>query len=222
LLVWRYRSLVSARAVRVYSLRRSNTQRTAEMRHRLLEATITCLVELGYARTSGAEVARRAGVSRGAQLYHYPTKQELVIAAVEHLFLRRNEEFLEAFARIPPGADRPAAALDLLWKIVGNDTFYAWLELAVAGRSDEKLGKRLRELGARTAIAVEQTFRDIFPAPPNRNPFYDTVPKFVFAVLQGLAIDRLLVTSPKVQAAEVLNLMKALSGFVFPTGGRKS
>jgi len=206
---------VSAAAARV---RRTQEERSAETRARLLDATIECLVELGYAGTTTTEVAERAGVSRGAQLHHFPTKEELVLAAVEHLFQRRNAEFVAAFARLPAGTDRPAAALDLLWKMIGADTFYAWLELAVAGRTDATLGRRVRELGSRTAQQVELTFRELFPPPATPNPFYGQAPRFVFAVLQGLALDRLLVTPSRVQAAEVLTMMKRLSAFAFPGG----
>src|SRR6059036_3049746 len=108
------------------------------MQHRLLRATTDCLIKYGYHRMTTTMVADRAAVSRGAFLHHFRTKEELVLAAVEHLFELRNAEFLGAFKRLPPDADRPAAALDLLWRILGGDTFYAWLELAVAGRSDEK------------------------------------------------------------------------------------
>jgi len=38
-----------------------------------------------WAGTSTTEIVRRAGVSRGAQVHHYPSKEDLVIAAVEHL-----------------------------------------------------------------------------------------------------------------------------------------
>jgi AcrR family transcriptional regulator len=193
--------------------RRSNVQRSAQMQNRLLNATIEVLLKHGYHRMTTTMVADKAAVSRGAFLHHFRTKEELVLAAVQHLFDRRNAEFLDAFKRLPPDADRPAAALDLLWRILGGDSFYAWLELAVAGRSDEKLGKRVRELGARTALAVEHTFRDLFPPPRTPNPFFDTAPKFVFAVLQGLALDRLLVESSRVDAAEVLTLLKRLTPF---------
>jgi AcrR family transcriptional regulator len=206
---------VSAAAARS---RRTQEERSAETRARLLDATIDCLVELGYSGTTTTEVAERAGVSRGAQLHHFPTKEELVLAAVEHLFQRRNAEFRAAFARLPAGTDRAAAALDLLWRIVGADTFYAWLELAVAGRTDATLGRRVRELGSRTAQEVERTFRELFPPPPSPNPFYEQSPRFVFAVLQGLALDRLLVTASRVQAGEVLALLKRLSTFAFPGG----
>ena len=45
------------------------------MRARLLEATVELLVERGYAGTSTTLVSERAGVSRGAQLHHFPTKK---------------------------------------------------------------------------------------------------------------------------------------------------
>jgi AcrR family transcriptional regulator len=209
---------VARRTGRSGRTRRTQEERSAETRARLLDATIECLVELGYAGTTTTEVARRAGVSRGAQLHHFRTKEELVLAAVEHLFQRRNAEFIAAFARLPAGTDRPAAALDLLWKIIGANTFYAWLELAVAGRTDARLGRRVRELGSRTSVEVERTFRELFPPPAVPNPFFEQTPRFVFAVLQGLALDRLLVTAPRVQAAEVLSMMKRLSSFAFPGG----
>jgi AcrR family transcriptional regulator len=66
------------------------------MRARLLEATVECLVERGFAGTSTTLVSERAGVSRGAQLHHFPTKNALVVAAVEHLTDKRGEELAAA------------------------------------------------------------------------------------------------------------------------------
>ena len=119
--------------------RRTQAARSAATRAHLLNATIECLSELGYAGTTTTEIADRAGVSRGAQLHHFPTKAELVITAVDHLFTRRHEEFVAAIAALPAGADRAEAAIDLLWKMVSGPTFFAWLELAVAARTDPDL-----------------------------------------------------------------------------------
>ena len=58
-------------------------ERTRAMRTRLLDATIDCLVERGWSGTTTTLVSQRAGVSRGAQLHHFPTKRDLVVAAVE-------------------------------------------------------------------------------------------------------------------------------------------
>ncbi len=49
-------------------------ERSAETRRRLLDATVACLFERGYAGTTTTELARRAGVSRGAQMHHFPKK----------------------------------------------------------------------------------------------------------------------------------------------------
>ena len=76
------------------------------MRQRLLEATVECLVEHGWSGTSTTLVSQRAGVSRGAQLHHFPTKNDLVLAAVEHLSELRGEELREAARR---AAQRQAA-----------------------------------------------------------------------------------------------------------------
>ena len=52
--------------------RRTQAQRVAETRGRLLDATVECLAEIGYARMTTGDVAERAGMSRGAQLYKHP------------------------------------------------------------------------------------------------------------------------------------------------------
>src|SRR5262252_1706823 len=92
--------------------RRTQAERSASTRGRLLDATISCLHDLGYAGTSTPEIARRARLSRGAQLHHFPTKAELVTNAVEYLFERRREEFLRAFRERPPGQPPAEAAID--------------------------------------------------------------------------------------------------------------
>ncbi len=129
--------------------RRTQAERRASTRTKLLDATIECLIELGYARTTTTEIAERAGLSRGAQLHHFPTKAELVTTAVEHLFERRHREFVQAFARRPAGADAAAAAIDILWSMVSGPTFHAWLELAVAARTDPELRARRGSVGRR-------------------------------------------------------------------------
>ena len=76
-------------------------ERTRAMRARLLEATVELLVEKGYAGTSTTLVSERAGVSRGAQLHHFPTKQDLVVAAVRHVTEVRGAELAAAAENLP-------------------------------------------------------------------------------------------------------------------------
>jgi AcrR family transcriptional regulator len=188
--------------------RRTQEERSATTRARLLDATIECLSDLGYARTTTTEIAERAGVSRGAQLHHFPTKAELVTTAVEHLFERRTEEFRKAFATIPAGVDRTAAAVDLLWAMVSGPTFYAWLELVVAARTDPELRPTVSAIGRRFSEAIDRTHRELFPAVSN--PFFDLAPMFTIGLLQGLAVDRIAGTD-EAKIVMVLNLLKGIA-----------
>jgi AcrR family transcriptional regulator len=195
--------------------RRTQAERSAATRARLLDATIECLHDLGYARTTTPEIARRARLSRGAQLHHFPTKAELVTSAIERLFERRHAEFLAAFAARPPESDPVAAAIDILWSMVSGPTFYVWLELAVAARTDPELKAPVTVLTARLTAMVERTFRQIFPAPTAPNPFYDTAPRFAFALLDGLALERIHASDPRAHEP-VLRALKALARLVMP------
>jgi AcrR family transcriptional regulator len=114
-------------------------ERTRLMRARLLEATVDCLVERGFAGTSTTLVSERAGVSRGAQLHHFPTKNDLVVAAVEHLTERRGAELAAAATTLPEGPRRTRAVVQMLGDHFASDVFNAALELWVAARTDETL-----------------------------------------------------------------------------------
>jgi AcrR family transcriptional regulator len=109
------------------------------MRRRLLEACVECLVEHGWSGTSTTMVSQRAGVSRGAQLHHFPTKNDLVVAAVEHLSERRGDELRAASAALPTGTRRSRAVLEMFADHFTGAVFTAALELWVAARTDPQL-----------------------------------------------------------------------------------
>ncbi|MFL6156490.1 MAG: TetR/AcrR family transcriptional regulator [Marmoricola sp.] len=121
------------------TIRVPQEERTRAMRQRLLEATVQCLAEHGWSGTSTTLVSQRAGVSRGAQLHHFPTKNDLVVAAVEHLATVRRDELAQAAADLPDGPGRTRAVLQMLGEHFTSDVFAAALELWVAARSDEAL-----------------------------------------------------------------------------------
>jgi AcrR family transcriptional regulator len=134
-------------------------ERTRAMRLRLMEATVECLVELGWAGTSTTVVSQRAGVSRGAQLHHFPSKQDLVVAAVGHLSERRREDMAKSAADLPEHG-RTRAVLDVLAAQFVSPVFFAALELWVAARTDAELRRSVgpleRRVGREThAFALE-------------------------------------------------------------------
>jgi AcrR family transcriptional regulator len=126
-------------AVTVVAPRVPQEERSRAMRQRLLDACVDCLVEFGWSGTSTTMVSQRAGVSRGAQLHHFPTKNDLVLAAVEHLSEVRGAELQAAASRLPHGKRRTRAVLEMLADHFTSPVFTAALELWVAARTDPAL-----------------------------------------------------------------------------------
>lgn len=123
--------------------RRTQAERSGATQRLLLDATVACLVELGYGGTTTSAVAERAGVSRGAHLHHFGTRQSLMGAAVEHLGERRLEWVRASAGRLPEDQTRPRKALDLLAEALSGPLYAAALELYVAARADAELHEAL-------------------------------------------------------------------------------
>ena len=132
-------------------------ERTRAMRQRLLEACVECLVESGWSGTSTTLVSQRAGVSRGAQLHHFPTKADLVLAAVEHLSQVRGAELAAAATRLPAGPRRTRAVLGMLDEHFTGPVFTAALELWVAARTDADLQAAVGPLEQRIGREVHRS-----------------------------------------------------------------
>jgi AcrR family transcriptional regulator len=170
----------------------TQAERTAETTERLLDATIRTLIERGYRGTSTPEVCRRAGVSRGAQLHHFPTKQALVAAAVDHLLTQRAEELLDRLSRAPNSLLDLEDAASFLWKVYTGDTFYAWLELVVASRTDDDLRALVAEVDERLVERAEQLCgKFLLPYVDDAEEVTATT-RLILAIFDGLATHRIL------------------------------
>src|SRR5215831_6278257 len=133
--------------------RRTQAQRTAATRAKLLDATIECLAELGYSATTSAAVALRAGVSRGAQTHHFPRRLDLIVSAVEEIGARRLEWWTTEIEALPAGPTRVRHALDLLWNEMNTPLWRASMKLWVAADDDPELYERMVATERRIALA---------------------------------------------------------------------
>lgn len=165
--------------------------RRERTRARVLDAAIECLAELGYAKTTTTEIARRAGVSRGAQLHHFPTKAELVAAAVERTFDQRAAQVLAAIADAPAGVDRMQRAIDVMWAMYQGPACDAWVELVIAARSDDELRPHAEAVNRRHQAMVDELFEMMLTEADRNNPFTPVATKFLFALFDGLVVQRM-------------------------------
>jgi AcrR family transcriptional regulator len=166
---------------------RTQAERSATTRQALLDATIACLVEEGYANTTTARVAERAGVSRGAHLHHFQTRSALVAAAVEHLRVRRAEELMAAADALPSGPERVTQALDLLWRSYTSPLFQGALDLWSAGRTDAELRSHLVKIEREFDRQTMELARRLFPQAAER-PDFENLIEMAASTIRGLTL----------------------------------
>lgn len=121
--------------------RRTNAERSATTRGKLIQAAIDSLYEEGYSATTTISVAQRARVSRGAMLHQFPTRVEMLLAVAEYVVAehsRLRRELLEPYG---DGLKRFYAAADVTWAVSSRPSAIALLEIMMATRSDKDLRK---------------------------------------------------------------------------------
>jgi AcrR family transcriptional regulator len=163
-------------------------QKSAATRNLIVGAAIDCFVNLGYARTTTTVIAETAGLSRGAMLHHFPSKIDIVRAAVEHLHAKRLRAFRRAVQRTTVDNDRVRANLDAYWQHVRHPMFVAFFELVVAARTDAELAAILRPAQEAFEEEWHRTAREVFTEWQTDDPNFDVALDLTRYVLEGMAI----------------------------------
>ena len=136
-------------------VRRTQAERSAAMRARILAATVESLYKHGYGLTTTVLVAATAKVSRGAMLHHFPSKADLMLATLSHVMQLSADHFLEAASGIENGWESYAALPDLRLDVAQQPSGVAFMEIMVGARSDDAVRSRFdefrRQLASRTA-----------------------------------------------------------------------
>ena len=137
--------------------------KSEKTRAAILEAALACFYDLGYGATTTEKVAKRAGVSRGAMLHHFPSRLHLVREAVRCLYLKRLQLFEEQELKVNEGAEhtRISEGIDAYWQQLHSPLFTVFHELRVAARTDDDLQKamaidhqKLDESWAKVAVSL--------------------------------------------------------------------
>lgn len=172
--------------------RRSQEERSAETRLRLLDATVSCLIERGYAGTTTSAVQERAGVSRGALMHHYSSKAELMVAAVRHLAEQRGANLRRQAAQLPDDDDRISQAIDLLWETFTGPLFTATLELWSAARTDAELWPAVFDWERSLRRDLGAAMSDLFGATASSRPAFTEAIEMTLQFMRGAALTAIL------------------------------
>ena len=173
-------------------------EKAAATRSQFMEATFQCLVEMGYHGTTTVAVCERAKLARGTMLHHFPTKQALVLAVLEDVLTRRVNDFRNELAGANH-SDLPGL-VEHLWVALRGPTFSAWLELAVASRTDPVLRAEFHDVMQRFESLVTLTVQAVLPPDTTGDLDPTLVVSLVFSSLNGLALDLLQVDESIVES----------------------
>lgn len=169
--------------------RKTQQERSTATRARILDAAVDCLTALGFAATSTTKIAEAAGVSRGAMLHHFPSRNALMQAVLRHVLALRLAEFRDAIRGLPEGSQRLAPVIDATWRGISAQTsFVPWIELVVASRSDPELRAIVKEAAEETQLAADEMFREVFGVGEERSALGELAPSLGFALMNGLAL----------------------------------
>lgn len=178
--------------------RKSQEQRSREMRKRLIEATLDCLEEFGYHGTSLPRILDRAGVSRGGWNHHFKTKKELIASAArEGLFEGAIKKAMEDSSELQ-GDEISQTLLDYIW-----DNFYQgkarniWVELTVASRTDKELNKLMAPIFMEFVDSLDTIWRTKFKTTVRTKAPVELLLNLTLYVIGGMGLQSIIHDNPK-------------------------
>ncbi|EPZ14826.1 hypothetical protein M622_05055 [Thauera terpenica 58Eu] len=172
--------------------RRTQEERSAATREKVIQATIDCIVEEGLHNTTAARITARSGITWGAIAHQFGDKDSVLFAVVE-----RNGEIYRKLidATLMEAGDTPeeriAALIDVTWKYINEPSSFAFNELVIQNRARNNpmiMGQQ-EDMSFRQMQSTWDKFFGEFEIPQAR---LETVRNLTLATLQGLSLMRLI------------------------------
>ena len=189
---------------------RTQVERSASSRRRLVAAAISCLNRHGYGATTLMLITQEAGISRGGLFHQYSSKADLMLDVVKSVFDHEVQLYRERLDLIDDPKERLLSILDAGWDILNRPGAIAVLEVMVGSRSDRELSAQLISLQKELEARIDATMQEHYLA-AGVNPTLVGAPlrRLVAAAIRGLSIQRTLMTDDKdlVESVSVLKQM---------------
>jgi AcrR family transcriptional regulator len=165
------------------------------MQTQILEATMQCLIEIGYAQTTTDKIALKAGVSRGAMTHHFKSRAAVFSAAAKYITDLRAVEYDDAIGKVKalsdgvPVLENMRETITLLQKYYARPSFIALHELLRGARTDKGLNAVMVPLEEALDKKISATVLNRFPVWGEVPGASELLRDLIFSTLQGIAID---------------------------------
>ena len=118
---------------------RTQQERREETIGKLLNATIDCLVDLGYRDTSIGKICTRAGVSHGGLFRHFSSRTALIAEATREVVQRHLTELHAVIEKPLFDGDIIEVLVHSFRHAARSPLTCAWREVLLAARTNEEL-----------------------------------------------------------------------------------
>jgi AcrR family transcriptional regulator len=173
------------------NVRRTQVERSEETRRRILDAAVDLLAQKGYAGFRTADVAKAAGVSRGAQTHHFPSKDDLVVAVVAHVFGRASEQGRKRARRVKSVDEAIKVLLADSQEFFFSELFLIAMDLAIQGHMNNVAGNPVGQISAASRLPVEASWLAALIEAGVPPAVAEDLLWLTISIVRGLAVRRL-------------------------------
>lgn len=164
-------------------------------RDAILEATVQCLVEIGYAQTTTEKIARQAGLSRGAMTHHFKSRAMVFNAAAKYIIEKRAEEYERLIGGIVvapgtlPTEKHMRETMTVCHQYYASPTFVALHELLRGARTDKGLKRAMTALEKSLDQKISDAMLRRFPYLAAVEETREMLMDLIMSSMQGVAVD---------------------------------
>jgi AcrR family transcriptional regulator len=172
--------------------RRSQEQRSAETRERLIVAAIECIERVGYVDATTTLIVEHANVSRGALQHHFATKADLIVAVIDRVSEELNLRFDVAALAAAPLEKRVAAIVDGYWDVFMGASFRAVLGISLSIAGEPALAKRLADCLDEARESYGAVWQELFRDVGRSNAELAAIRRVVMSAARGFGVLKML------------------------------
>ncbi|HJV84578.1 MAG TPA: TetR/AcrR family transcriptional regulator [Noviherbaspirillum sp.] len=165
--------------------------KSSKTRETILESTLDCLAEHGYASTTHNLICQKAKVSRGAMLHHYPTSQDLMVAVIDYAFYKHMTAFSHMVSSLTD-EDRQNrnTAIVIDWHLCQSREMLVYLEMRTASRTNDELRAIFLPRARHHDLVWKEELLKVFPEWRDDMRKLDLTRRLARAIIEGLTLSR--------------------------------
>jgi len=177
--------------------RRTQAERSEETRTRILKAAANLIRTRGYARFRTAEVAEEAGLSRGAQLHHFPTKDSLVVATLEYVFEQAQALSRRRASAVNKPRDLIEAVIEDAREFFFSEHFMVAIDIVLSTSTDQSVRKQILDISRKARRPVETAWTGALAASGVPGQLASDIVALTLSLVRGMALRTLWDNDPK-------------------------